>query len=76
MNVSEKVFNNIVDEVVEILDSTLHTNFLYDLVNDVHNFRKTLEDISVMDHSCDCPWKAGACHCPVEVALEALKEDE
>ncbi len=45
MNISDKVFNNIVDEVIEALENdkvkcTLHTNFLHDLVADVHNFRK------------------------------------
>lgn len=79
MNISEKVFNNIIDGIVEALDSsTLHTNFLYDLVNDVHNFRKVLEDISKTRHACDCPAVDGGidCFCPVGVAQEALKEDE
>lgn len=81
MIISDKVFDNIVDGVIEALENdkvkcTLHTNFLYGLVADVRNFRKTLKAISVMDHADDCAWKTGYCHCPVEVAQEALKVDE
>jgi len=83
MNISNKVFDNIVDGVIEALENdkvkcTLHTNFLYDLVRDVRNFRKTLEHIVEMKHACDCPAVEGGpdCWCPVKIAQEALKGDE
>lgn len=81
MIISNKVFENIVEEMIEALKKNgtkcpLYTNFLYDLVDDVRNFRKTLERISIMKHADDCAWQTGYCHCPVEVAQEALKGDE
>lgn len=81
MNISDKVLENIVSGVVQAIDNgsddcDLHLNFFKDVVADVCNFRKTLERISVMEHAVDCTWKTGYCDCPVEVALEALKEDD
>lgn len=81
MIVSNEVFSNIVNGVMRAIkfgsdDCDLHLNFFKDIVTDVCNFRKTLERISIMEHADDCAWKTGYCHCPVEVALEALKEDE
>ncbi len=79
MNVSERVFSNIVDSVIEVLaGNELHANFMFDLVADVRSFRKALEDIAEDGHACDCPGRCEdvSCQCPVGVALAALKKEE
>ncbi|HDY89001.1 MAG TPA: hypothetical protein ENH82_12920 [bacterium] len=83
MIISDKVFGDIVNSVLLAIksgsdDCNLHLNFFQDIVIDVCNFRKTLEDIVEMGHACDCPGIDGGpdCQCPVGVAKATLKEGE